>query len=86
MLPSSVSTWPGCVNPKENKVIHMHVHKDKGISEILLIKLVKTRGTLRVLFVPTTIMMLVMALGMQNGVKLFSKLHFNKKCAPNIHD
>jgi hypothetical protein len=47
MLPSSVSTWPGCVNPKENKVIHMHVHKDKGISEILLIKLVKTRGTLR---------------------------------------
>jgi hypothetical protein len=25
----------------------MHVHKDKGISEILLIKLVKTRGTLR---------------------------------------
>ena len=41
MLPSSVSTWPGCVNPKENKVIHMHVHKDKGISEILLIKLVK---------------------------------------------
>ena len=25
----------------------MHVYKDKGISEILLIKLVKTRGTLR---------------------------------------
>ena len=25
----------------------MHVHEDKGISEILLIKLVKTRGTLR---------------------------------------
>ena len=25
----------------------MHVHKDKGIFEILLIKLIKTRGTLR---------------------------------------